>query len=61
MSIRLKLRIALSLLMLFGGVAGAVLSRMGRIATDEPPVVTQLSWAAIWLSGITALVSIDDG
>lgn len=61
MSLRLKLRITLSLFMVFGGAAGAVLTRMGRIATDEPPVVAQLSWAAIWLSGVTALVSIDDG
>ena len=60
MSLRLKVRVALGLLMLFGGAAGAILSKLGRIAAGEPPVVTQLSWAAIWLSGVTALVSIDE-
>lgn len=60
MSIRLKVRIALGLLMVMGGAAGATLSRMGRVGRDEPQLVLQLSWAAIWLAGVTALVSIDD-
>jgi hypothetical protein len=60
-SIRTKVKLTIGVLMFLGGVAGAWLSHRGRIAAGEPPVVTQLSWAAIWMSGLTALIAADDG
>lgn len=48
--------------MFFCGVLGAGFSAAHVIAPDEPQWVLQLSWAAVWVTGITSvLVADDDG
>lgn len=42
------------------GVTGAVFSALHVIAPDEPQWVLQLSWAAIWVTGITSVLVADD-
>lgn len=42
------------------GVAGSVLSFFKVLAPHEPQFVLQLSWAAIWSTGITSLLVADE-
>lgn len=41
--------------MFVGGVVGAFLSWLKVIGKNEPQLVLQLSWAALWYSGYTLL------
>lgn len=42
--------------MFAGGVVGAALSGLGVIAPGEPQWILQLSWAALWMEGMLALI-----
>lgn len=42
------------------GVAGAVFSAAHVIAPGEPTWVLQLSWAAVWVTGVVGLIAADD-
>lgn len=49
-------RIILAILMTLYGAVLEALAWMGRLATEEPPVVLHLSIQAILFTGVTALL-----
>lgn len=48
-------------LMLAGGAIGAVLALFGVIFPHEPPGLTQLSWGAIWSTGLVGIIAAQEG
>lgn len=47
-------------LMFLGGAVGAVLALLGIIFPKEPPGLTQLSWGAIWTTGLVGIIAAKD-
>jgi hypothetical protein len=49
------LNIVIAIAMFTGGITGAILTLFRIIGKNEPQLVLQLSWAALWYSGYTMI------